>query len=311
MKARKRWIIGLILLTLLSGCHQTEKKTVRIAQQYGLAYAPLQIAEELDLIEKHLPGYDIEWVKMINTAGIREAMLSGDLDVGFMGIPPFLIGLDKGMDWRIFRALARSPVGLTYDTGRISSLEDIGPDQRIALPQPGSIQHILLNMYIENHYPEGLDLENYLTTLSHPDGQMALLSGTQIAAHFTSPPYLFEELNEEGIALLIDGEEAFGGEFTFIVGVLKDGGMDSRIVEGIDRAIDEAASLIQNEPARAVEILAPVYELPQALLQGYLEEEGMDYAKEVRGIEGFNRFMAAQGMIARVLGAEEFYYEKE
>jgi len=307
--------LGMILLMLLpvliSGCAPEPTKTLKIAQQYGLAYAPLQIAEELQLIEKHLPGYRIEWVRMINTAGIREAMVSGDLDIGFMGIPPFLIGVDRGMEWKIFRALARTPVGLAYDTARITSLEDIGPNHKIALPQPGSIQHILLNMYIADRYPQGLDLENYLTTLSHPDGQMALESDTEIAAHFTSPPYLFEELSKDSIELMIDGEEAFGGPFTFIVGVVRGNFKDAEVIEGVNRAIEEAAELIQRHPGRAVEILAPVYELPESVLREYLEKEGMDFSSEVLGTQRFSDFMFDSGLLSGAISQEDVFYEKE
>ena len=150
----KKWIVLLIIIFLLAGCSNDEIQRVSIAEQFGLAYAPLHIAKELGLIEKHLPGIEINWEKMINTASIREAMLSGDLDIGFMGIPPFLIGFDKGMDWKIFRGLNQAPMGLTYRVDKFEGIDSINQMQKIALPQPGSIQHILLAMYLKaNNYP--------------------------------------------------------------------------------------------------------------------------------------------------------------
>ena len=56
-------MILLMILLILSGCGQQaegpeEKGTIeiRIAEQFGIAYAPLQIMREQGLIEKELPG---------------------------------------------------------------------------------------------------------------------------------------------------------------------------------------------------------------------------------------------------------------
>ena len=68
------------------------EKTVTIAEQYGLAYAPLQIMRSREFYEKLEPGIEIKWVKLGNTAAIREAVLAGEVDLGFMGLPHFLIG---------------------------------------------------------------------------------------------------------------------------------------------------------------------------------------------------------------------------
>ncbi|MDF2523174.1 MAG: ABC-type nitrate/sulfonate/bicarbonate transport system, periplasmic component, partial [Clostridiales bacterium] len=91
---------------ITSGCSvksagDRNKQSLSIAEQFGLAYAPLQIIKELDLLEKNLPETDIRWKQLGNTAAIREAMLADEADAGFMAIPPFLIGWDKGMTWKI------------------------------------------------------------------------------------------------------------------------------------------------------------------------------------------------------------------
>ena len=39
-------------------------------------------------------------------------------------------------------------------------------------------------------------LDDNLVALPHPDGAQAMLSKKDIVAHFTTPPYLFEELSK-------------------------------------------------------------------------------------------------------------------
>ncbi len=53
---------------------------------------------------------------------------------------------------------------------------DFSPDDRIALPQPGSIQHILLSMAAEKQLGKHDVFDNQLVTMKHPDGMTALES---------------------------------------------------------------------------------------------------------------------------------------
>ena len=50
------------------------------------------------------------------------------------------------------------------------------------------------------------------------DGMNALISETEVSAHFVTPPYLQEEL-KLGMHVIADGEDLVGGQFTFISGV--------------------------------------------------------------------------------------------
>ena len=90
--------IGLIAaLVTLSGCQakpqdvstKEQSSTLKIARQFGLAYAPLTIMENKQFIEKHSPETTVEWVQLGNTAAIREAILTDSwiLDLwGFLHI---------------------------------------------------------------------------------------------------------------------------------------------------------------------------------------------------------------------------------
>jgi NitT/TauT family transport system substrate-binding protein len=283
---------GGFLFLLLTGCGGGDR-TVTIADQYGIAYLPIQIVKQEKLLEKRLPDTRIRWEKMGNAAAIREAMIAEKLDVGFMGIPPFLIGYDRGMDWRIFTGLSEAPLGLVTLRQDVRTLDDIEPDDRIALPQPGSIQHILLSMAAERRFGNPERFDSRLVTLSHPDGMQALLAGREITAHFTSPPFLFEELDQEGARLILTGEEAFQGNFSFIVGAARREFLSENreSVEALIGSIEEAISLIREDPAAAADSAAAEYGIPADTLLSYIEYPGMKFATEVVGVERFISFM--------------------
>ncbi len=296
-------VLLIITLVFIAGCKaekqdvnsdieaENTKKTLKIARQFGLAYAPLTIMEDQKLIEKHAPSLGVEWVQLGNTAAIREAILSDQLDIGFMGIPPYLIGAENGMNWQIFTGLSQAPLGLMSNDEQINELSDIRQDQKIALPQPGSIQHILLSMAAKRELGNAKVFDNQLVSMKHPDGVQLLLSDSDISMHFTSPPYIFEE-QEAGMNQVISGEEAFGGQFTFIVGTLREEMLgEITTVQAVKNALDESIAFMENNKEETLNILSKQYGIDSNKLEKFIYEENMSYSRDVLGLESFVGFM--------------------
>lgn len=295
-------LTAVVALAVLSGCQaqETDDQTVatqeklKIARQYGLAYAPLTIMEEMKLIEKHAPDLSVEWVQLGNTAAIREAILTDELDIGFMGIPPYLIGVENGMEWEIFTGLSRAPLGLMTNQDDINAISDINEDDRIALPQPGSIQHILLTMAAKRELGDAKAFDSQLVSLKHPDGVQMLVANSDITMHFTSPPFVFQE-KEEGMKEVISGDEAFGGPFTFIVGTLREEMTESEeTVNAVKAALKESMSFMVDNREKTVEILSGAYGIDAEILDTYLYESGIEYSEEILGLDTFVDFMVEE-----------------
>ncbi len=296
--------VFLVILIIFSGCsnNKSEDISVTIAEQYGLAYAPLQILKEKKFIEEQLPGIKVNWVRLGNTAAIREAVLGGKVDIGFMGIPPFLIGWDKGMEWKMFTGLSKAQIGLVTWREDLNSLTDFNEKDRIALPQPGSIQHILLSMAAEKYFGKSDFFDNQLVTMKHPDGMNALLARKDVAAHFTSPPYIMIELLEPDMKLVLDGREAMGGEYTFIAGMVtnKFSSKYPDVLSVINSSLLRAGDVIRDTPEEAIAILNKEYSVPDATLLSYLTSGGVVYSEEVEGLDTFLEFMKAKGYIEKI-----------
>ncbi|EOD00814.1 ABC transporter substrate-binding protein [Caldisalinibacter kiritimatiensis] len=298
-------LVVFVTLFSLSGCKFkkdiSQNNEIRIAEQYGLAYAPLQIMKVKGIMEKNLPGARITWKQMGNTAAIREGMIANQVDIGFMAIPPFLIGLDKGMNWKIASGLSSMPIGLVTYKSDIKSIKDFTSNDRIALPQPGSIQHILLSMACEKTFKDAHKLDNLLVTMAHPDGMNALLAKKDITAHFTSPPYIFKELDNEGFHQVLTGKEAMGKDFTFIIGVTTNEFHDKKTVEykAFVDSLHEAIRFINEKPEEAAEILAGEYDLPKEEILTYITADETVYSKEVKGLKDFADFMERNNYISK------------
>lgn len=306
-------ILGIALLILsLTGCAPAEEKPLAIADQYGMGYAPLEVMKHEGYLEKHLGvAVPVKWVKLGNTTAIREAMLSGNLDVGFMAIPPFLIGVDTGMPWKIFTGLSSSPLGLVTRDPEIISLEDLAGKGKIALPQPGSIQHILLAMAAQREIGDPKVFDNQLIAMKHPDGMQALLSGKEVAAHFTAPPYLQQELAEPGVRQLLSGEEAFGGPFTFIVGVAQPDFLENEERRlAFQAALEDALNFMAENPDETAALLAEAYEMEPEAVREQIYYQGLAYQTQIEGIEGFAAFMTEAGYLSKTPGTQDILWQE-
>ncbi|MFW5794595.1 MAG: ABC transporter substrate-binding protein [Bacillota bacterium] len=299
MNKYRNFILILLLMTLIiSGCNQNNKDSrdsvskLIIAEQYGLAYAPVTIMKEMGYLDDQNNNIIVEWKKLSNTAAIRESMLAGDVDIGFMALPPFLIGSDKGMDWKIISGLSQSPVELMTNNEEIKSIKDLKKEDKIALPQPGSIQHILLSMAAEKEFGEADRFDNQLLSMNHPDGMNALLAKKEITAHFTSPPYIFMESKEDGINSILNGRDAVGEDFTFIAGVgTREFYENQDLYNSFKKALDKSIQFINENPEKSAEILSNYYELDQQSIIEYLNWEGMEYSSQIKALDKFISFM--------------------
>ncbi len=303
------WLFIMLLIfsgLSLTACAAKDKNIVAIADQYGLAYAPIEVMKHEGFLQKRLPDQEIKWVKLANTAAIREAMLSGNLDVGFMGIPPFLIGIDNGMPWRTMTGLSQSPLGLVTNTADVHSLSDLVGKGKIALPQTGSIQHILLSMAAQDQLGDAHIFDSQLIALKHPDGYQALLSNTGVTAHFTAPPYLAQEQSDPALHEILSGTDAFGGDFTFIVGVCQESFYKRKAVYmAFEDALAASFQFMKDEPEKTAGFLAKAYNLDVDSIRQQLQTPGMVFGPEISGVETFINFMAATDFIKNPMNIKE------
>lgn len=273
---------------------------LRIAGQYGLVYAPLIVAEKRQIFEKY--GLKVEWKQFGSGAAVREALVSGELDVGFMAIPPFLIGWDKGMPAKVALGFVNVPFGLvTYDPS-IKSLKDFGPSDKIAVPSPGSVQHIILAMAAQKELGDANALDRLIVAMAHPDAAAALISKRGITAHFATPPYVFEELSQPGFHQVLNETQAFGKEFSFNVAVATKKFHDGNpaAYAAFVLGVEESMAWINENKREAAQLLAPEFNLPADKVLKYLNWSGVNYTTTVYGLMGFADFMQKAGYIKKV-----------
>lgn len=311
-------LLVLFLTTLLvfSGCGsggsgQKNQVEIRIAEQFGIAYAPLQIMREQGLLEKELPGVQVSWKQYGGPTPIREAMLAGEVDFGFMGPAPVLVGIDNGMEWKYATGISFNQVALVTDQKDIRSLKDFKDHHRIAILSPGATQHILLSIASDQVFGNPNQFDNQIVSLSHPDAMDALMADTEIVAHFSTPPYLDREL-EAGMHIITTGEEIMGQPFTFITGVSPVSFYEEHPAEyeAILRALNQAIDYINNNLDEAVELLAPIYGIDEETLREQMAYRGTIYSNELTGLDKLAKEMYRIGFLKNPIRFEDVVFEK-
>lgn len=295
---------------LLSGCGRKGQQVMGIAEQFGIAYAPLQIMREQKLLEKRLPGVEIQWKQFGGPTGIREAMLNGEINFGFMGVAPVIVGKDSGMEWRYATGISANDVAVVASDPKVTSLKDFTEKDRIAILSPACTQHVLLCMLAREELGDAHALDNQLVSMSHPDSVSALLSGTEITAHVSTPPYITQEVNG-GAHVIADGEDIMGGSFTFITGVaMEDFYREHRDwYDAFLDALGEAIDYINENREEAVALLAPIYGITEEELAEQMGYDGTIYSMELRGVEKLNKAMYEMGFVGEERSMEELVFE--
>lgn len=211
-----------VTLALAAAPAQAEGR-LRIAEQYGVTYLLLNIAQDQKLIEKYgrQQGVDIkvEWTQISGGPAANEALLSGAVDVVGAGVGPLLTIWDRTVGRQNVRGVAslgNFPYYLVSNNPKVKSLADFTDKDRIGLPAVGvSVQARLLQMAVAKQWgdKEFTRLDKITQTLPHPDAAAAVIAGgTEINAHFGNSPFQEQELAQNPHArVVLNSYDVLGG----------------------------------------------------------------------------------------------------
>ena len=197
---------------------------IRIAEQFGISYLPLQMMRHQNLIEEagKRQGLDIKvtWSQLASGNPMNDAMLAGQLDVASGGVGPLLLIWDRtkgNMNVKAISAINSMPLYLTTRNPAIKSLKDFTAKDKIALPAVKvSVQARTLQMAAEKFLGRFDALDEFTVSMAHPDATAALMSGaTEVNSHFGSPPFQYTQLNSPNVTRVLNSYDVLGGPTTF------------------------------------------------------------------------------------------------
>lgn len=244
-----------------------EVSEFRIAQQFGIGYLPLTLMKANGLAEKHLKAAGlgdtkVVWSVLGSGQPMNDALLSGSLHIASGGVAPFLILWDRTrgtLNVKAVAALSSMPMYLVTNNPNVKSIRDFTDNDRISMAGAGqSIQTIVLQMAAAKEFGDA-NYNKFSTlyrNLSHPDGLAAFLSGKEITAYFSSPPFQYQALEKPGVRRILNSYDLSGGPASFLVawatGKFRD--ENPKTYQAFFNAYKEATDLINANKRAAAEI---------------------------------------------------------
>jgi NitT/TauT family transport system substrate-binding protein len=265
----RRAAAAVVGLGLLAGSLAAQAEgQIRIARQYGIVYLLLDVAQAQKLVEKHAKaaGVDakVEWLQLSGGSAVNDALLSGNIEIAAAGVGPLLTLWDrtKGrQDVKGVASLGNFPYYLVSTNPAVKTIADFTDKDRIALPAVGvSVQSRVLQMASAKVWgdKEFARLDKSSVALPHPDAAAAIIKGgTEINAHFGSPPFQEQELAGNPQAhVVLNSYDVLGGPASatvlYATGKFRDA--NPKTYKAFVDALDEAARFVTANPEQAADI---------------------------------------------------------
>lgn len=287
-----------------------EEKTLTIAYQGGIGYAPIHVLEAKELIEENYDGeIEVEFVKLDSGAAINEGIIGGTIDIGCMGLGPAISGVAAGVPYKAISNLCSQSHGLMSNDPSIQSLTDIKSEDKIALVNTGSIQHILLAMAAEKTLGDAHALDNNIQAMSHAEGMAALESGT-VKLHLTSSPFIYQERENAAYNELPEISEVWPSGNSFLLAMASNAVVeDEKLNNAVRAAFDQAFEYINSDKEGLADIEVEYLDLDRETVMSYLNEEDCQFFPELRGADDMAAFMYSAGFITKEVTMDEFKYD--
>ncbi|CAH0177033.1 hypothetical protein SRABI70_01162 [Pseudomonas sp. Bi70] len=266
---------------------------ISIAQQFGIGYLVLHVVKDRQLIEKHakaqgLDDIEVEWRTISGATAMNEALLAGAIDVVSAGVPPMLTVWDRTHGRQNVKAVASLgslPNYLLSNRAEVKTLQDLSEKDRIAVPAAGvGFQSRTLQIETAKLYGNA-DFQRFdriSVSLPHPDATVALTrGGSEITAHFSSPPFQYQALESPNVHKLISSYDILGGQATFNVLYATEKFHDAnpKTYKAFYDALVEASQIIKADKAAAAETYIKVEnsKLPLAFVKKIIEDPENDF----------------------------------
>jgi NitT/TauT family transport system substrate-binding protein len=256
---------------LLASCSQSrDANVVRIPTGAGgVGFLPLLMMREHGLIEKHAAaaGLDelrVEWLDLGGPSVMNDALISGSVDFIIAGPPGFITLWDRtrgSIDVRGVAAVSALPMYLNTRAPHLQSIDDMTDGDKIAVTAiKVSIPAIIMQMYAAENYgiENATRFDRYTVSMTHPDGVISMLAASSdIAAHFTSPPFHQRERRDPNIRTIMNSNDVMGGSTTFTMMSTTQAyrAANPEAYAAVLGALSEAMELIEADRLAAADIL--------------------------------------------------------
>lgn len=282
---------------------ETENKNkIVIRYQKSVAYAPVMVMAEQDLISKYYDK-DIEVDCQVEKDGntIKEGVSSGSIDIGTVGLPPAVVGILSGSKFKIFSGISAQPYSIVTNQKDIKSLQDIKDKNiQVGVLSTNSQGHILLGLAAKAELGDAHAFDNVLNPVDNASGFDGIKSGS-IKVHVVISPYNFKELAVDGTHEIPVSEDVWVPGDTSIVGIASQDLYNNNkdLYDAVCKALEEAMTYVEENPEETAELVKEKLELDDSVedIISWMTDSRSKYSTELQGVGNFVQFMQDEGFL--------------
>ena len=267
MLALRKFTAGLATALALVAPAAHAEGQLRIAEQFGIVYLLLNVAQDQKLVEKHgrAAGVDIkvDYVKLSGGAAVNDALLAGSIDIAGAGVGPLLTIWDRThgrQNVRGVASLGNFPYYLVSNNPSVKTIADFGDKDRIAVPAVGvSVQSRYLQLASAKLWGDAQfnKLDKLQVAVPHPDATAAIIKGgTEITGHFGNPPFQDQALaGNPNARIVLKSYDVLGGpsSATVLYATEKFRAENPKTYKAFVDALQEAARWTTANPEQAAD----------------------------------------------------------
>ncbi|WP_375575787.1 ABC transporter substrate-binding protein [Paracidovorax oryzae] len=316
---------GLVAAGLAApGIAQAEEGRLRIAQQFGIVYLLLNVAQDQKLIEKHgkAAGVDIqvEFLQLSGGSAVNDALLSGSIDIAGAGVGPLFTLWDRTRGRQNVKGVAslgNFPYYLVSNNPAVKTIADFTDKDRIALPAVGvSVQSRVLQFASAKLWgdKEFNRLDKIQVAVPHPDAAAAIIKGgTEITAHFGNPPFQEQELaGNPNARIVLNSYDVLGGpaSATVLYATEKFRKESPKTYQAFLAGLHDAAQYVAANPEKAADIYLKVTgaKTDRALLLKIIQNPEVQFKVQPENTLGLGQFLHRVGAIKHKPEALKDYF---
>lgn len=305
----KSYVLALLIFTSwfapAAAAQPAAPARVVIADQFGPGHLVTVVMKKRRLLESRFPGTELEWRVVTSGAVMRDGILSDNIHIGLTAPPPFLVGVDKGVKWKIVAGAA------TYDQwlvagSNIATLKDFvtGERKQIAVVGTDSFPAIVLKKAAQKQLGDVKALDSHLVIMPPPQAVQAVVSG-QLAGALIPPVHSVRAV-DLGAKVVLRANDVFSGPVTNNFYVASDAfyARYPAFFQGFYEAVEEAVRFIGENPGEAYRMLSEDEGNKTApeKYRDLFERSGTTFGTVPRRVLEVGRFMKEIGMIKQLPG---------
>jgi NitT/TauT family transport system substrate-binding protein len=310
-----RLTAAVLALSLAAAAPAQAEGRIRIAEQFGVVYLLLNVAQDQQLIEKQGKklGVDItvERLQLSGGSAVNDALLSGAIDIAGAGVGPLLTIWDRTngkQNVKGVASLGSFPYYLVSTNPKVKSIADLSEKDRIALPavtvsvQSRILQYAAAKQWGEKEFAR---LDKFTQTLPHPDATAAVIAGgTEINGHFGNPPFQEQELAANPHArIILNSYDVLGGpsSATVLYATEKFRNENPKTYRAFTAALAEAAQYIARNPEGAADTYLRISKakVDRELLLKIIKNPQVNFSVAPQNTYGLAQFLYRVGAIKK------------